>query len=185
MKTFRYFVIIGAAFLHIACGSVLSSESAEERGGAGVTEAKVKAVFDRDCEELLLGEIRRAEREIACAVYMFTRRNIADALAAAKERGVRVSVKYDAEAYEWKGMKITIGYLRNRGVRCTEVRLAGEYPKMHHKFMVIDGGRVLTGSYNYTTTASTGNHENLVLIESAEIAERFLREFESMGERNR
>jgi len=42
---------------------------------------------------------------------------------------------------------------------------------------------VLTGSYNYTTAATTANYENMVLIESPEIAEQFAREFEKIKSR--
>ena len=58
--------------------------------------------------------------------------------------------------------------------------MSGKYAKMHNKFTVIDGKRVLTGSYNYTTSASTWSYENLVLLDSAEIADAFAAEFKKI-----
>ena len=55
---------------------------------------------------------------------------------------------------------------------------------MHDKFIVLDRQKVLTGSYNYTTTASRENYENLVFIENAKIAEEFARAFERIHTKN-
>jgi phosphatidylserine/phosphatidylglycerophosphate/cardiolipin synthase-like enzyme len=43
---------------------------------------------------------------------------------------------------------------------------------------------VLTGSYNFTTTASKENYENLVLLDSPEIAAEFIRAFEQIHAKN-
>ena len=51
---------------------------------------------------------------------------------------------------------------------------------MHHKFMVVDNKTVLTGSYNYTTYASTLNNENLIVISSKDTAESFLKEWRKL-----
>ncbi|HIK45712.1 MAG TPA: DUF1669 domain-containing protein [Leptolyngbyaceae cyanobacterium M65_K2018_010] len=57
---------------------------------------------------------------------------------------------------------------------------------MHHKFMVIDGQRVLTGSANWTFSCihgdflnpdSRGNANSLLVIESPTLAQRFQQEF--------
>jgi len=49
---------------------------------------------------------------------------------------------------------------------------------MHHKFCVLDGRDVLTGSYNWTNKAARHNEENLVLTtDDPELAQHFLREF--------
>jgi phosphatidylserine/phosphatidylglycerophosphate/cardiolipin synthase-like enzyme len=49
---------------------------------------------------------------------------------------------------------------------------------MHHKFMVIDGEIVVTGSYNWSAAAEERNDENLVVIRDRGVAEAFEREFE-------
>jgi phosphatidylserine/phosphatidylglycerophosphate/cardiolipin synthase-like enzyme len=60
---------------------------------------------------------------------------------------------------------------------------------MHHKFMVIDGQKVITGSANFTLSSlygdfddpkSRGNVENLSVIDSPELASLYTKEFELM-----
>jgi phosphatidylserine/phosphatidylglycerophosphate/cardiolipin synthase-like enzyme len=60
---------------------------------------------------------------------------------------------------------------------------------MHHKFMVIDGQKVITGSANFTLSSlhgdsddanSKGNVENLIVIDSPKLAELYTQEFELM-----
>jgi len=140
--------------------------------------SKVEAVFGKDCEPLLIREIDKAEKQISVAIYSITRHNIANALAKAVERGVKVSLKYDAASMEADEMKEAIRDLKKAGVKCTSIKMSEDYAKMHHKFTVIDGKRVLTGSYNYTTSATTANYENMVLIESPSVAKLFDEEFD-------
>ncbi|MBN2301819.1 MAG: DUF1669 domain-containing protein [Lentisphaerae bacterium] len=168
---FRRFCLFFAIIVWISVANASDSAPSNE------FNAIVAVAFGRDCKPLLLDRIGHANEEILVAIYSFTRRDITGALIAAAERGVTVHVKYDKTSAEWKGMKQTIGRLKKRKVRCTEIKMSGEYARMHNKFTVIDRRCVLTGSYNYTTTASTQNHENLVAIESPEIAQAFVAEF--------
>jgi phosphatidylserine/phosphatidylglycerophosphate/cardiolipin synthase-like enzyme len=48
---------------------------------------------------------------------------------------------------------------------------------MHHKFMVVDGEIIVTGSYNWSTAAEDRNDENFVVIRDRSVAERFIQEF--------
>lgn len=50
---------------------------------------------------------------------------------------------------------------------------------LHHKFMVIDQQRVLTGSYNFTEKANS-NNENLMLAESPVAARHYAHIFEML-----
>ena len=66
------------------------------------------------------------------------------------------------------------------GAECTAIHMKNDMASMHHKFTVIDRRVVITGSYNYTTSASRSNYENLVLLESPAAAEQFAAEFEKI-----
>ncbi|BAY21236.1 hypothetical protein NIES2100_09860 [Calothrix sp. NIES-2100] len=48
---------------------------------------------------------------------------------------------------------------------------------LHHKFAVIDGKTVITGSHNWSEAANNGNDETLLVIESKTVAAHYVREF--------
>jgi phosphatidylserine/phosphatidylglycerophosphate/cardiolipin synthase-like enzyme len=60
------------------------------------------------------------------------------------------------------------------------VRLDGNDGLMHNKVLIIDRRIVVTGSYNFTSSAETHNDENVVIISSPEFASRFLEEFQKI-----
>jgi hypothetical protein len=143
--------------------------------------AVVKVAFNADCEKLLIQQIDRAEKDVIVAIYNITRRNITGALVRAVQRGVNVRLKYEAKSHsDSEKMTDTIDFLEGKGIVCTSIKMADKEGIMHDKFTVIDRKRVLTGSFNYTSSASTVNYENLVLIESAAVAKRYIEEFEKI-----
>jgi phosphatidylserine/phosphatidylglycerophosphate/cardiolipin synthase-like enzyme len=161
-----------------ACGA---SDVKEKRADEPATNAVVNIAFDADCEKMLIEEINRADKEILVAIYNITRKNITSALAHAVRRGVKVRLKYESKSHsDSEKMNDAIDYLEGKGVECTPIRMPDKEGIMHDKFTVIDRKRVLTGSFNYTSSASTVNYENLVLIESPAVAKRYIEEFEKI-----
>jgi phosphatidylserine/phosphatidylglycerophosphate/cardiolipin synthase-like enzyme len=60
-------------------------------------------------------------------------------------------------------------------------RLAGTVPRhMHHKFALVDGRVLLTGSYNYTQSAAAVNHENIVVTDDAYHVAKFTEAFDNL-----
>jgi mitochondrial cardiolipin hydrolase len=51
---------------------------------------------------------------------------------------------------------------------------------MHHKFVVIDGRLLVTGSFNWTRQAIMGNRENLIVTDLPELVSSYLSEFEQL-----
>ncbi|MCM8524901.1 MAG: phospholipase D-like domain-containing protein [Lentisphaeraceae bacterium] len=140
--------------------------------------AEVKAFFNKDCEAALIAEIGRAKKSIHVAVYSFTRFNIANALSKAKSKGVDVKILWDKTQLESSeyGSKI-FEILKGGNV---EVSVIDKKSKMHHKFAVIDSNTVITGSFNFTTSAAKFNDENLVVFENKKAAEKFLKAWEAI-----
>ena len=67
--------------------------------------------------------------------------------------------------------------------RRIQVRLlsgVGRRGLMHHKFLVVDGRLLWTGSYNFTGGADRNNAENGLLLEDAKLAARYREEFERL-----
>ena len=51
---------------------------------------------------------------------------------------------------------------------------------MHSKFAILDNASVWTGSWNYTDAGTFKNNENVIAIDSPEIASAFAREFQKL-----
>jgi len=170
------------AVLAVSAGLLAFRQGKQAEDGGSPAEL-VKTAFNEDCETVLISEVALARKEILVAIYSLTRRNINAALVNAVKRGVQVRLKYDARQEDLEAMKDAITYLKKHGIKCLHVKFADEHGAMHNKFMVIDRKRVLTGSYNYTVPASTMNYENLVVIESSKIAEKFAGEFEKIKDK--
>jgi phosphatidylserine/phosphatidylglycerophosphate/cardiolipin synthase-like enzyme len=122
----------------------------------------------------LVRAIQESRKTIDIAVYNFTAYELADALYAAKARGVQVRVVVDREMAETGGSGV-------RGLRLNgiSVRSLGvpELSLMHHKYAVFDERLVVTGSYNWTNSAEHANYENLVVLEEPALVSRFQQEF--------
>jgi phosphatidylserine/phosphatidylglycerophosphate/cardiolipin synthase-like enzyme len=140
--------------------------------------AEPQACFSPDggCRTLLIRTIDRAEHTIELAVFTFTDGAVADALGRATGRGVKVRAILDQrQAKQKSSQAITL-----QARRC-EVRLlhgVGRGGLMHHKFLVVDGRLVWTGSYNFTGNADHNNADNGLLLEDARLAGRYREEFE-------
>lgn len=124
------------------------------------------------CPEAIISVIDNAEKTIDCAIYTFTSREIAQALVRAYKNGVDVRVIMDrnqaAEGYAKKR------YLINNDIPA-RVHIGDGI--MHNKFLVADSTIVITGSFNWTTSADRWNYENLVVIKSPPLAKIYEKQF--------
>jgi phosphatidylserine/phosphatidylglycerophosphate/cardiolipin synthase-like enzyme len=140
----------------------------------------------RALEAWIVDEVKKADGEILVAVYQFTSPRLADALAAAKRRGRTVRVLTDAEARKTTRATESWEILKKAGVDVRRVSPRDltpgdeEKPRFHHKFCVIDGKRVLTGSMNWTVQGDRENHENVVLIVDGDVAGAYKKTFDSV-----
>ena len=137
------------------------------------TTVNALCAFNEECEDVVVEGIEKSRESIWVAAYAFTRTRIAAALVRAHPRGVRVEVKMDVNQAEFAGAQKLIEWLRREGIPVTLIHTAGDYSAMHNKFMVFDLRWVVTGSYNFTTTAQVSNWENLVWLDSADMAEQY------------
>jgi phosphatidylserine/phosphatidylglycerophosphate/cardiolipin synthase-like enzyme len=155
------------------------SNSLKDLSGSTSSAERVEVFFcpEENCALQLISQIDSAQESIYIAIYSFTLDEISEALLRAKERGVEVKVIFDylqaANAYS-EDEKL-LGY----GI---PIRIKNGSGYMHNKFCIIDGEKVLTGSFNYSQNADTKNDENLILIISKEIAEAYLSEFNEIWE---
>ena len=113
---------------------------------------------------MILEAIRHARTQILVQAYSFTSRNLANALIAARRRGVDVRLTADREQ-TFSGENSRIPDLAAAGI---PVALEVAYQSAHSKTMVIDAGSadsaVITGSYNWTWAAQNRNAENVLIL---------------------
>jgi phosphatidylserine/phosphatidylglycerophosphate/cardiolipin synthase-like enzyme len=123
--------------------------------------------------EAVVKAIAGAKKTIALAAYEFTSEPVAQALAEAVTRGVKVWVVMDDGAAKSKYSQAA--WLLAHGV---SLRVNSHYAIFHHKFLVADLDTVETGSFNYTKSADVRNAENaLVLRGVPDLAKRYLTEW--------
>ena len=138
-----------------------------------VTTVNASAAFNEECEPVVIRAISQTRHSIYVAAYAFTRTRIAAALVDAAKRGVRVSLKMDVRQAEHPGAQRILDLFRENGISVALIHTEGDFAAMHNKFMVFDMRGIVTGSYNFTTQAQVVNWENLLWIESDEIAELY------------
>lgn len=153
--------------------------SCESQDGASDPEVYFCADPHGTCTEVVAGLVGEAGSTVECAIYSLTDEDIAQSLIDAAGRGVQVWVLYDESQAGGKDMKALVELLGNSGVY---VRADGNPSIMHHKFVVVDGAAVATGSFNFTNNANWNNDENLLVIRSPGIAGQYSAEFRRVWE---
>lgn len=114
------------------------------------------------------------------ADYDFDLANVADAMARAAKRGVRVRMVTDSDTLnDTKNQAIQAALATVRGAGITIVG-DNRGPIMHDKFTVVDGEWVETGSWNYTDGDTYRLNNNMIMIHSRELAANYTAEFERM-----
>ncbi len=158
-------------------------------GPAAVQDVRATARFSRtdDVRAELCKRFESAKRTIDVAVFTFTDGKLADALAAASRRkGVTVRVLADFSQHT-SGRDRHKEALRRLDRSAVTVKLVdlssgrGDpkfQPRFHHKFCVIDGSTLITGSFNWTGLAGSKNHENVLILEGdTKTAAAYAKEF--------
>ena len=117
-----------------------------------------------NAEGMVVDALREAKTQVLVQAFSFTSRVLANALIAAKRRGVDVMVLADREQ-TFSGESSRIPDLAQAGIA---VMLEARYQSAHNKVMVIDAGTqaaaVITGSYNWTYAAQFKNAENVLIL---------------------
>lgn len=166
-----------------------------------------------DLEAFVLASIAAAELEILVAVQELTLPRIAEALVERHRQGLRVRVVLENNySAPWSsqhpadlnprqrhrqaqlqalGWGDAVAILHRGGVPVIDDTADGSAGSglMHHKFVVIDGREVITGSTNFTPScvhgdpdapSTRGNVNHLLRLQSRDLAALFREEFERM-----
>ena len=120
------------------------------------------------CTEAVVREIDAAQTSILVQAYSFTSAPIAKALVEAHQRGVHVEAILDRSQ---KSEKYSAAdFVLHAGI---PTMIDAKHAIAHNKVIIIDGGIVITGSFNFTKAAEEHNAENLLVIRDRQIAEKY------------
>lgn len=141
----------------------------------------------------LIGKtLNAANQSVDMALFVFSEQRLANILETDHKRGVQVRALIEpdfafrnySEALDMMGVALSnkCKYEPNNRTWQEPITTVGvpQLPKgdlLHHKFGVIDGQTVITGSHNWSVAANNGNDETVLVIQSKTVAEHFEREF--------
>lgn len=142
--------------------------------------AQAQAFFSSDgVQQQLLRLIDGSRQTIDLAVFEFSSKPLAAALARARSRGVSVRLLLNAQNPQDMHLPAELAPLAPDHLRRLSGR-SGHSGIMHNKFAVFDHQRVVTGSYNWTAGAEHSNYENALLEDDPQVVRAYDRQFEEL-----
>jgi phosphatidylserine/phosphatidylglycerophosphate/cardiolipin synthase-like enzyme len=86
-----------------------------------------------------------------------------------------VKVRVICDKSQWTEKYSSATFFQNAGI---PTFIDDKHAIAHNKVMVIDGRIVITGSFNFTKAAEESNAENLLIIDDAQLAQKYARNWQ-------
>ncbi|WP_225885319.1 phospholipase D-like domain-containing protein [Leptolyngbya sp. KIOST-1] len=144
---------------------------------------------------LIAKSLGQATQSVHLALFVFSEQAISDQLRPMADRGIPIKTLIDpgfayrsySEGLDMLGLTLPDHNCKRdasvpwaRPITTVGTPALPDGDKLHHKYAVLDGTIVLTGSQNWSDAANTTNDENLLVIRNATVAAHFEREFERL-----
>ncbi|OHD65028.1 MAG: hypothetical protein A2176_04575 [Spirochaetes bacterium RBG_13_51_14] len=126
-------------------------------------------------ERIILMRLAKAKSTIHFMAFSFTSDGIGEMMIKKFKQGVQVYGIFERRGANGGHSEYVKMKLEGLPVKLDRNRNA-----MHHKVIIIDGVRVITGSYNFSRNAKNVNDENILIIDNREIAAEYLEEFKRL-----
>ena len=144
-------------------------------GSQKLPDAEFRFSPDDDCTARIISLIESARESIDVCVFTITDDRISNALISAHRRKIPVRVITDDDKSLDRGSDVD--RMEAAGI---SLRMDRSSFHMHHKFAVFDSSLLLTGSYNWTRSASKHNEENFIVSGDQRFIVAFNRLFEKL-----
>lgn len=128
-----------------------------------------------ECLRRIQRLIRETRFTLDVCVFTITDDRISRTLVDAHQRGVRLRIISDDEKASDLGSDLA--KFRAAGVPTVLDRTRDH---MHHKFAISDKQLVVTGSYNWTRSAASGNQENIIIVGDPRLVASFQTQFDKL-----
>lgn len=126
-------------------------------------------VYFTNIEKALVANLNKAKHELKIAVAWFKNPVLFEIVLYRQLNGVSVHVILTDDDSNFKDSQVSFQKLIDAGGQVSIIRYP---PLMHHKFCLIDGSRLFTGSYNWTRNANR-NYENMIVSTELELVNSF------------
>ena len=134
----------------------------------------ISAVFSPEDGHEIVDLLDGAKGSIDIEIYVFSSRDVVEALEHAKARGVEIRIIIEKDVVGGENDEI----YRELLAKGFNVRFASEaYKLTHAKFIIVDGKAVLVGSHNLSNSALYKNREASVIIRDAATVQEFEQAF--------
>jgi len=135
----------------------------------------ITSVFSPDNGDQIIDLIDSAEKSIEIEMYVFTSRDVIEALERAKMRGVIVRIIIERNTIGGTNEDI-YHELLSKGFNTKYATKS--YKLTHSKFIIIDKKIVFVGSHNLSNSAIYNNREASVIIRDSNVIQNFIDVFE-------
>ncbi len=130
---------------------------------------------------VIINNIKAAKAEIIVAVAWFTDQDIFNVLCKKSGLGVKVSVALIADEINQRAGGINFNKLEALGGLVIFLPPSTDDKTiMHHKFCVIDGKTVITGSYNWSKKARKNDENITVITDNPAFSSKYISVFEKL-----
>jgi len=129
----------------------------------------------KEIKQTIAKLLHDAQNSVSLCVYTITDHELASQIIACHRRRLKVQIITDDEKVEAKGSEIH--KLKKAGI---PIKIDDSHYHMHNKFGIIDQRIAITGSFNWTYTATKHNQENLLATTKFEIVKQYRDEFERL-----
>ncbi len=139
-----------------------------------IDDTHINAYFspEDNVEKIINNRLKKAKSSIRFMAFSFTSDVIAETMISRFKEGITVEGVFERKGSNSEHSEFT--KMMIEGLPVTKDR---NYKIMHHKVIIIDDSIVITGSFNFSKNANRKNDENILIIESREIASKYNEEF--------
>ena len=151
-----------------------------------VSDLTTKLKPDRNCSsdicKEILTNINNTKSSIDMAIYGYSSTPVLErAIKDAQNRGVKIRLVYDVDAKNQNIYPDTFKFVNLIANSKSDSGLKDSNATMHNKFYIFDNKAVITGSANLSHTDMSGfNSNNIIVINSPDVAKIYKTEFEQM-----
>ncbi len=156
--------------------------------------------FAASVNGLIERELQTTHSSADLALFVFSEQRLVDALQRRSLRNVAVRALIDRDfAYRYYSELLDLLGLQMRDAKCryetgnnpwedpvlsAGIPLIEEGDKYHYKVAILDKNKIIIGSHNWSAAANHVNDEALLIIESGELAQPFLEQFQREFDRS-